>query len=241
MKVLASALALPLLVLVLGSAPEGDQAAAKEEAKQEVVKCPISGEPVKDDIALNVNGELVKFCCKNCSKKYLEKIRFEPAKEQKCVLSGRAADPTKTVIHKTVELIQFCCGNCKAKWADQNKIAFNDGTGKCPLSGKPGKEETAIVVNGEKVVFCCENCKAKYTKTNFGELKAKDEGKCPLSGNAGKEETAQIYVTAKEVPLCCGNCQKKYIADHIKKDTKDEKKAKEEKETAAKEPTVRTS
>lgn len=241
MKRFLVALSLPLFVLALGAAPD------EKAEKKEEVKCPISGKPASAEFALNVNGEQVTFCCPKCPKAYLAKLHVAADKEKKCVLSGEAADPAQMLIHKKVELIQFCCGNCKAKWAEKNEIKFTEGTGKCPYSGEPGKEETAIVVNGEKVVFCCEKCQAKYKKENLAHLEVVAEGKCPLSGKKADPTTAQIFVTAKEVNFCCAKCQAKYIKANFTDKEEDAEKEKEKEKAESKEkpeaekPTVRTS
>jgi hypothetical protein len=208
MKYLA-ALSLPLLLLVAGSAADKDTGNKK---------CPISGKAIKKDVSLNVNGKSVYFCCDGCPKAYKKKIRLAEDKGQKCIFTGKPANPAKMLIHKKAEEISFCCNNCKGKWAEQNKIAFKDGKNTCPISGKPGKDETAISVNGEKVVFCCGNCPKKY-KEDLAVAVAND-GKCPISGKPGKPETAQILVEAKEINFCCGNCQKKYMEKHFAKDKK---------------------
>ena len=230
----ATALVVPLFLLALAV----PAVAEKEEAAKANEKCPISGKPVDPAASLNINGKPLYFCCENCPKAYKKKIALVEDKAKKCVLSGKAADETKTLIHKKVELVSFCCNNCKGKWADENKIAFKDGTGKCPISKKEADPATAIVVNGETVAFCCENCQAKYKKTELAGLKVVNEGKCPRSGKPGDPATAQVHVTYKEVSFCCGNCQAKYIKEHFAKKEQDKT---EKAESAKTDKPVRTS
>jgi uncharacterized pyridoxamine 5'-phosphate oxidase family protein len=86
-------------------------------------------------------------------------------------------------------------------------IAGGDA-GKCPISGKPAKEENFLDVNGKKVYFCCENCPKAYAK----KIGLTDDGpkNCPVSGKPAKAETKLIREGAEMVYFCCNNCPKKY-------------------------------
>jgi hypothetical protein len=223
-------LTLPLL-LVLGAADE-KAPAGKDEAKKEEAKCPISGKPINKEVALNVNGQPVYFCCPNCPKAYKQRLAVVEDKEQKCPLSGKPVDAATVLIHKTAAQITFCCGDCRAGWAKKNKIEFKEGTGKCPISGKPIDESTALVVNGQTVAFCCKNCQNSYTQKELGKVTVANEGKCPTSGKPGDPATSVIHVTAKEVGFCCKNCQAKYVAKNFAGDA--EKKAEQAEKKEAK-------
>ena len=81
--------------------------------------------------------------------------------------------------------------------------------GKCPISGKPAKEDVSLDVNGKKVNFCCENCPKEFAK----RISLTDNGpkNCPLSGKSAKEETKVIHQKAELIGFCCGNCPTKYL------------------------------
>jgi len=90
----------------------------------------------------------------------------------KCVVNAKApAKATNAVDYKGGQVF-FCCQNCpKAFEKDTAKFAASANhqlvaTGqakqvKCPFTGGPINEETAIEVKGVKVAFCCEKCQGK--------------------------------------------------------------------------------
>ena len=90
----------------------------------------------------------------------------------KCVVNAKAAAKATNSVDYKGGKVFFCCQNCpKAFEKDTAKFAASANhqlvaTGqakqvKCPFSGGPINEETAIEVNGAKVAFCCEKCEAK--------------------------------------------------------------------------------
>ena len=86
-------------------------------------------------------------------------------------------------------------------------LVGGDGA-KCPISGKPAKDEYSLEVNGKKITFCCENCPKAYEK----KLAVKDEGpkECPMSHEKAKAETKLLVSKAEAVYFCCGGCPSKY-------------------------------
>src|SRR6266540_700264 len=80
--------------------------------------------------------------------------------------------------------------------------------GKCPISGKPAKEDIFLDVNGKKVNFCCDKCPTAYAK----KIGVVDEGakNCPLEGKPAKAETKLIRAHAEMVYFCCNKCPTKY-------------------------------
>jgi YHS domain-containing protein len=98
------------------------------------VACPISGEDVDPDTAVEFKGTKVAFCCNNCKKKFEDanddkKIELVFADLDKgftlqttCPVSGK---PIKTdqVVEADGENVYFCCGNCPAAFkADPDKF-----------------------------------------------------------------------------------------------------------------------
>lgn len=93
------------------------------------------------------------------------------AVNDKCPISGKAADGSKSV-----ELVaEFCCGKCVAKFekdptAYAAKVA-KAADGKCAFSGKDAKKETKI-----SIAVCCGKCKKKGDgdpKALFAKLQKK--------------------------------------------------------------------
>lgn len=87
------------------------------------VACPLSGEPVDKEKTVDVNGVKVAFCCEKCqgkADKAADKLAllfddktFDKAYtlQNKCPVSGKDIDVTKTVDYKGKK-VYFCCGNC---------------------------------------------------------------------------------------------------------------------------------
>jgi YHS domain-containing protein len=90
-----------------------------------------------------------------------EKAKKASAINDKCPVSGKAVDASKT---SSVE-VSFCCGNCQGKF-DKNPTAHLGKvkalpTRNCPMSGKAVDASKTSKVS---VGFCCGNCKGKFDK-----------------------------------------------------------------------------
>lgn len=77
----------------------------------------------------------------------------------KCPLSGKAVDASKTSEYK----VEFCCNNCKGKF-DKAPAKFlakaaKGEAGKCIMNGKTAKTSSTLTVG-----FCCGGCKGKFDK-----------------------------------------------------------------------------
>jgi YHS domain-containing protein len=96
--------------------------------------------------------------------------------------------------------------------ADEVKL---DGI-KCPLSGKPVKEDKTVDYKGAKVYFCCENCPKSFDKTKHATkanmqlvaTKQAKQEKCPIAGKDVNKD-ATLKVEGVEVSFCCNNCKGK--------------------------------
>ena len=95
------------------------------------------------------------------------------AVNDKCPISGKAADGSKSV-----ELVaKFCCGKCVAKFekdptAYAAKVA-KAADGKCAFSGKDVDEDAESKI---KIAVCCGKCKkkgAEDAKALFAKLQKK--------------------------------------------------------------------
>jgi len=89
---------------------------------------------------------------------------------------------------------------------------------KCPISGKPAKEDAAVDFEGGKVFLCCQNCPkafegntAKFAAKAHHQMvvtgQAKQEG-CPFSGKPIKDDQT-TEVDGVKVGFCCANCKAK--------------------------------
>jgi len=114
-------------------------------------------------------------------------------------------------------------------FAANKKKSKLDGI-KCPLSGRPVKEDKTVAYKKGKVYFCCGNCPATFTKminTPVKGLKSKTkmtklakanhqliatgqakQVKCPLAGRKVNPNTA-IKVAGVKVAFCCNSCKGK--------------------------------
>ncbi len=185
--------------------------AADEKANE---KCPVSRRPVNKEIFLEINGHKLYFCCKNCPKRFEQRIGVKDEGPGKCPISGRPAKAATRMIHSTTEMVYFCCPNCRKNYAKKKGFEFKEGEpGKCPVSGRPAKKEASVGVNGRTIYFCCNNCKKKFVSRHH----PKDSGPkaCPVSGRPAKKDVSMMVTQAKAVYFCCNNCKKKYIAKNF--------------------------
>ena len=96
--------------------------------------------------------------------------------------------------------------------------AEKEFSAKCPVSGAPAKEASAVAYKGAKVYFCCNNCpKAFAANTEKFAAKANSQlastGQavqvaCPLSGKPCNAEKT-VDVSGVKVAFCCDGCKGK--------------------------------
>jgi YHS domain-containing protein len=89
---------------------------------------------------------------------------------------------------------------------------------KCPISGKPAKEDAAVDFDGGKVYMCCNNCpkafeanKAKFATKAHHQMAVTGQAKqenCPFSGKPMKSDQT-TDVDGVSVGFCCANCKGK--------------------------------
>ena len=100
----------------------------------------------------------------------------EKKAEPKCPVSGKAISKDHAVDYKGAE-VYFCCPNCpKAFEKAPEKFAAKANhqlvlTGqakqvKCPLAGRPAKDDKSVSVEGVTVNVCCGNCLKAATKAD---------------------------------------------------------------------------
>jgi hypothetical protein len=95
-------------------------------ADKPALKCPVSGQPAKEDKTADFNGGKVQFCCENCPKafekdtaKFAAKANHQlfltgQLKQTKCPLTGRPVAAGKSVDVAGAE-VGLCCPGCVAK------------------------------------------------------------------------------------------------------------------------------
>ncbi|MBD3674438.1 MAG: YHS domain-containing protein [Planctomycetaceae bacterium] len=95
----------------------------------------------------------------------------EKKAEPKCPVSGKPCVKEHSVAYKGAD-VYFCCPNCpKAFEKNPEKFAAKANhqlvlTGqakqvKCPLAGRPAKDDKSVKVEGVTVNVCCGNCLKK--------------------------------------------------------------------------------
>jgi len=106
----------------------------------------------------------------------------------------------------------------RADKAPDSKAAETKFEGKCPVSGKPCKEESSVDYHGKKVYFCCDNCPTAF-KADPKKFAAKaavqllgtkqiTQVACPFTGKPINPE-AKVDVGGVSVGFCCMNCKGK--------------------------------
>jgi len=101
-------------------------------------------------------------------------VRKADALNDKCPISGKAIDKSKTSEVK----VAFCCNNCKGKFDKDPSACLGKvdklPNEKCPVSGKALGDASSTVT----VAFCCGDCKEKFDKkpTEYlGKVKAAEK------------------------------------------------------------------
>ena len=97
------------------------------------VICPVSKEPVDQDVFVESNGKKVYFCCKGCGNKYeRDSRRYGSALansytyQTKCPVMGEDIDPKSFTTAANGKSIYFCCKGCDKKFfPDPHKYAPN--------------------------------------------------------------------------------------------------------------------
>lgn len=178
-------------------------------------KCPVSGEAVNAETAINVNGKEVAFCCEKCQSTFITGLNVEEKDGPGvCPISGKPALESQAIYHSVTKALYFCCDNCLGKGIEKAGLEVRDeGPKACPISGKPAVEAHSMIHNGETLYFCCENCPKSYLE----KVQAVDEGPetCPVSGEPAKQEKQLILTSTKLVNFCCENCPKAYAEKHF--------------------------
>ncbi len=97
------------------------------------VLCPVSKDPVDQDISVESAGKTVYFCCKGCINKYkADPARYASALansytyQTKCPVMGEHIDPKAFTTAADGKRIFFCCDGCNKKfYGDLEKYTPN--------------------------------------------------------------------------------------------------------------------
>lgn len=172
------------------AAPAKAAAPAQDAKKAEVIvpffgneKCPVTGKPVDKNQSVEVEGQRVYTCCKNC----LPKVKADPKamvaaayKDAKkidnktCPISGHpiAGDKAKAMTWQG-HTVMLCCGDCEKAFLKEPLIAVAKAqygaedlkNAKCPIQNDMEFDGEHIVIYKGKIVrMCCPDCPADFQK-----------------------------------------------------------------------------
>jgi YHS domain-containing protein len=171
------------------AAPKQD--APKADAKKDEVivpffgneKCPVTGKAVDKNQSVEVDGQRVYTCCKNCVPKVkadfkgMVAIAYKDAKKidnKTCPVSGHpiAGDKVKAMTWQG-HTLSLCCGDCEKAFLKEPLImvakaqygAEDLKNAKCPIQNDQDFDGEHIVIYKGKIVrMCCPDCPADFQK-----------------------------------------------------------------------------
>ncbi len=164
--------------------------AAQESKKAEVIvpffgneKCPVSGKAIDKNQSVEVDGQRVYTCCKNCVAKVkadfkgMAAIAYKDAKKvdnKTCPVSGHAIVEGKA---KTMtwqgHTVSLCCADCEKAFAKEPLImvakaqygAEDLKNAKCPIQADQEFDgEHVVIYKGKIVRLCCPDCAGDFQK-----------------------------------------------------------------------------
>jgi YHS domain-containing protein len=158
-------------------------------------KCPATGKAVNHEQSVEIDGQKVYFCCKNC----VAKAKAAPKAEQTamaataykevkavanktCPVSGHAIDAAKAKEmtwqgHK----VTLCCPDCVKAFEKEPMVATAIATygckdlknAKCPVQEKEASNaEDLVIYKGQLIRMCCDDCPKDFAKDADKYLKA---------------------------------------------------------------------
>lgn len=177
------------------AAPAPGQAAPAGDAKKgEVIvpffgneKCPSTGKAVNHEQSLEVDGQRVYFCCKDCLAKAKAAPKADQAKlvasaykevkavgNKTCPVSGKAIEAGKGKEetwqgHK----VTLCCPNCEKAFQKEPMVVTTIATygctdlknAKCPVqTDQAAGADNVVVYKGKLIRLCCDDCPKDFAK-----------------------------------------------------------------------------
>jgi len=178
------ALAAVAIVAAAALFTAGSSVATADEDKGFTAKCPLSGKPAQEGVAVDYKGKKVYFCCPGCPsgfeadpEKYAKKVEEQwletgQITQVACPISGKPVNEDVTVALGSAE-VAFCCNGCKGKASKASgdellALVFGDFSKgftlqtECPVAGKPINVDKSVEYEGQKVYFCCGGCSKKF-------------------------------------------------------------------------------
>lgn len=158
-------------------------------------KCPMSGKAVNKEKSLEVDGQRVYFCCKDCLAKAKSSSKADQSalvatayKEVKavgnktCPVSGKAIEAGKGK-EETWEghKVTLCCPNCEKAFQKEPMVVLTIATygctdlknAKCPVqTDQAAGGDNLVVYKGQLVRLCCDDCPKDFAKEPDKFLKA---------------------------------------------------------------------
>jgi YHS domain-containing protein len=160
------------------------------------------------------------------------KAQQERAEQTKCPMSGNPVAEGQGFVYNGY-MLKTCCPNC-ARGVEKDPVsaiqkirangeepqlaegyALQD---RCPMSGKPVKDDIFMVIDNQLVKFCCPGCPRGFEEDPKGVLMKMSESKqapiiltlaqetCPVSGHAISGNIS-VEHEGKIVELCCEGCK----------------------------------
>lgn len=111
--------------LALVSVQADDAASEGDAEKKFSAKCPVSGQPAKEDQKVSHLQGKVYFCCGKCKAAYNKnKLKYREKANAQLVATGQyiqtkcpfSGGPMKTESKIEGVTVKFCCDNCKKKF-----------------------------------------------------------------------------------------------------------------------------
>jgi YHS domain-containing protein len=102
--------------------------------------CPVTGEPISEEIKAEINGRTVYACCPDC----LDTVKKDPD----LYLKKESGEQKE--------------GKQEEKKPEEKKeetfLGKGDGIKTCPVMGMPISEDVKMEINGRTVYACCPGC-----------------------------------------------------------------------------------
>ncbi len=203
---------LPPMAMKSKEKAEGEKASVDTT----VIKCPVSGRPVRMDLSAEYKDNKIYFCCPGCVEKFKSDSKpfAEAADAQlKAIAAGAKVNqsacpmcskPHMTAVKRSVKKgllgvkladVYFCSDDCGTAFEKEDDKAATEklesvltSQTACPFDGKPIDVEVSAEHNGKKIFFCCKDCVKEFEKDKDGVLAKLKEGAGFAAGSTGEKE-----------------------------------------------------
>lgn len=144
--------------------------------------CPVSGKAVKKGLSVDVEGQKVYVCCKDCVAKVkadgkaMLAVAYKDVKavdNKTCPVSGHAIEAGKAKeVTWQGRKFNLCCGDCEKAFAKEPMIAAAKAiygaedlkNAKCPVMDEASEADKLVIYKGKIVRLCCDDCHHDFAK-----------------------------------------------------------------------------